>query len=137
VIAVVGTTTFASEHPGLNPEDDDNHNGITNYAEYAQGFDPTAINSPPPGMTVDDDLKLRFSLRSGASDVFASWQSSTSLETGSWAPMIQGADYHIDSIPDGGHQQEFTLELLDAPPADPRRFYRIELDSNPRTRKSG
>lgn len=63
-------------------------------------------------------------------DVFASWQRSANLQPGSWVPMIQGADYLLDSILDGGHQQEFTLELLDAPPVDPRSFYRIELDPN-------
>jgi len=131
VIAVVGTTTFSTEHPGLSMSGDENGNGISNYGEYAQGFDPSALFNQAIGLTLSDDLTLTFRQRSNAADVFASWVTSTDLEAGSWSPLLQGADYSFDSILDVGDQQIITLDLLNTPAVDPRRFYRVEFDPGP------
>lgn len=131
ILAVVGTTTFAAEHPGLTENGDENSNGVGNYVEYAQGFDPGAPPDPGLGLMLTGDLVLTFRQRSNAADVFSSWMTSTDLQHGAWIPMIAGLDYTLDSMLETGDQQTVELELLHPSTDDPFRFYRIEFATAP------
>lgn len=130
IIAVVGSTTFGSEHPGLSMGGDENGNGISNYAEYAQGFDPGAPNNPLPGPSFSDGARLSFELRSNAADVFSQWVTSSDLEPGSWRPLVQGADYTLLQINESGSRQQIVIELLPMESVT-RRFIRIEFNGAP------
>ncbi len=118
--------TFALLHPGLDPNGDENHNGVSNFAEYATGHDPRS--SPPSnlGLHVSRD-SLTYQIRENASDLSFRLQRSTDLKT--WMNLAEGVDF-IKSEParSGGGVEYQVLELSD--PLSTNLFFRQVLESN-------
>lgn len=118
--------TFALLHPGLDPNGDENHNGVSNFAEYATGHAPRS--SPPSnlGLHVSRD-SLTYQIRENASDLSFRLQRSTDLKT--WMNLAEGVDF-IKSEParSGGGVEYQVLELSD--PLSTNLFFRQVLESN-------
>lgn len=126
-----GYVTFGLLHPSLNPNEDSNGNGTSNFTEYAAGIDPTGPDNPAARPAISQSGNFKFlttSQRSNALDVTVSWETSTSLETGSWQDMVWGTNYTVESSSHPSpERQEIVFKLLDS---DPRRFYRQGFLSN-------
>ena len=126
-----GYVTFGLLHPSLNPNEDSNGNGTSNFAEYAAGTDPSGPDNPAarPAISQSGDFKfLTTSQRSNALDVLVSWETSTSLDTGSWQPMVWGTNYTVESTSNPSpERQQVVFKLLDS---DASRFYRQGFLSN-------
>ncbi|MEP4078991.1 choice-of-anchor Q domain-containing protein [Haloferula sp.] len=107
-----------------NPDGDDNHNGITNFGDYAAGGDPTAPDDPTlrPQLTGN---QLTFSFRNNAADVVTEFQKSDNLVD--WFKMSEGLDYSVNDTTVLGAQTTQTLDLLTT---DPKLFFREEF-TNP------
>jgi hypothetical protein len=122
--------TFALLNPGLDPNEDDNGNGISNFGDYAAGGNPTAPDDPSMRPTLSGN-QLTFSFRDNAADITKEFQKSTTLLPGSWT-MIQASDYTSSTITNSGGRslQTLTLDstLLNA---NPRLFFREEFKSVP------
>jgi hypothetical protein len=104
--------TFALLHPSLDPDGDDNNNGITNYGDYAAGGDPTAPDDPTLQPQVDGN-QLTFSFRNNAADVTIWFEKSPSLLPDSWSEMIEGVDYAIDPVETvTGSRTQLTLDVF-------------------------
>jgi parallel beta-helix repeat protein/predicted outer membrane repeat protein len=118
--------TFALLYPGLDPNGDENHNSVSNFAEYATGHDPRS--SPPSnlGLHVSRD-SLTYQIRENASDLSFRLQKSTDLKT--WMNLAEGVDF-IKSEParSGGGVEYQVLELSD--PLSTNLFFRQVLESN-------
>lgn len=123
--------TFGLLHAGLNPLDDSNGNGISNFSEYASGIDPTSPDNPAARPSISQDAGFNYlttSHRSNAVDVVFSWETSTSLQTLSWQEMVWGTHYTVESTnTPSPSRQENKFKLLGS---DPRRFYRQVFRSN-------
>ncbi|BCX49252.1 bacteriocin [Haloferula helveola] len=116
--------TFALLFPTLDPNDDDNGNGVSNYGDYAAGGNPTGPDDPSLRPKLVGD-QLTFSFRNNAVDVAVEFQKSTTLLAGSWMPMVEGVDYAIDPTETiEGVRTLLTLEI--ATPGD-RLFFREEF----------
>ena len=126
-----GYVTFALLHPSLDPNDDSNGNGISNFAEYATGTDPSGPDNPAsrPMISRSEDFNyLTTSRRSNAIDLIFTWETSTSLETLSWQEMVWGVHYIVESTSyPSPERQQTVFKLLDS---DSRRFYRQGFLSN-------
>ncbi|WP_193212887.1 right-handed parallel beta-helix repeat-containing protein [Luteolibacter marinus] len=121
--------TFETLHPGLLKTDDDNGNGHTNYEDYALGADPLTPHDPSYYPMLEG-TQLTFGYRDNAVDVFVEFQKSTDLLT--WLGMVNGIDYTIQGSSSTGGRTVQTLDLLLAPPADPKYFFREEFfEANP------
>lgn len=117
--------TFSVLHPTLTQSGDENHNGITNFMEYAMGVDPSdagSISALPKISTVDEVSYLISNQRINGLDVNQVWETSTDLSIGSWQPIQPGVNIVIDSssVPTTG-RLESVNRLLDS---DTTRFYR-------------
>lgn len=126
-----GYVTFGLLHPSLNPTEDSNGNGISNFVEYATGTDPSGQDNPAARPMISRSEGSNFlttSQRSNAVDVVFSWETSTSLEILSWQEMVWGTHYTVEytSNPSPG-RQENKFKLLGN---DPHRFYRQGFRSN-------
>lgn len=119
--------TFAALFPALDPGDDENGNGYSNYLDYALGTDPTAPFDPS-GQTGIDGFTLTLASRFGAADVFATWQKSTTLEAGSWSGMVEGVDYTVTSVNTIGSQTVTEIELIGVTPPV---FFRQSFATSP------
>lgn len=114
--------TFAGLYPTLDPNGDENNNGVSNYGDYAAGGDPTTPDDPSLQLQIND-TQLTFSYRNNASDVFVQFKQSTDLEI--WVEMIEGT--HYSNIPVqliDGVQTLITLDLLTT---NPMLFFREEF----------
>lgn len=131
VIEVVGTTTFATEHPGLLVGDDDNNNSRTNFGDYALGESPTASGPFAASPLIDDNFNLVLRQRNNATDVLAAWEKRADLGSGDWLPLVQGIDYVLDQQIRAGDQDTFILDLLIDPGTDPRQFFRQRFEAAP------
>lgn len=120
-----GYVTFGLLHPSLNPTEDSNGNGISNFVEYATGTDPSGQDNPSARPMISRNEGFNFlttSRRSNAIDVTFSWETSTSLETLSWQEMLWGVHYTVESTSNpSAEQQQMIFKLLGS---DSRRFYR-------------
>ena len=109
-----------------NPEGDENNNGLTNYAEYALGGDPTA----PDNSAILPELtgsQLAFSFRNNAADVVSFFQKSDTLLSDDWEDLILGTDYTLSNGMINGSQAIQTLELSDTLLNNDRLFFRQEF----------
>lgn len=126
--------TFADLYPGLDPEadDTDNDNGLSNFVDYATGFDPNVFVSPAlvhPSLGPDRALTLR--RRNDAADVSAEWQKSSTLLPGSWIEMVPGSDYSLTSSTSDGDRDIIVLQLLFEPASQTPMFVRQAFDEAP------
>lgn len=115
-VAVTFTTVF----PALDPADDDNGNGLSNYLDYALGMDPTQPDDFSARPAINGNL-VTFSHRTGVDDATPLYRKSSDLQ--GWTTMIPGTDYSIQSTTTIGDREEVTLQLLLAPPSDPAMFF--------------
>ena len=114
--------TFALLHPSLTPSADSNHNGVTNFQEYAMGFDPTAAgNSSNPAMSSSAGFKfITINQRPNAVDFKPLLMTTTTLAA--WTEMIEGTHYSVESTtPVSSSRTTSVLRLLGT---DAKRFYR-------------
>lgn len=116
--------TFAGLHPALDPDDDENQNGISNYADYAAGGDPTAPDDPSLRPQIHG-RQVTFSYRNNAADVFAQFKKSDDLQT--WSELIETIDYAA-SPQEAGHGSQ-TLITLDLLTTDLTLFFRGEFST--------
>lgn len=119
--------TFAHLHPGLSPNDDDNHNGHSNFADYAVGGDPAGQHNPSLYPTLADGL-LTLGYRNDAADITVEFQKSANLIN--WEKMTEGLDYVLDSSSSSGSRTILTLDLLIGPPTVPAQFFREEFSTS-------
>ncbi len=126
-----GYVTFGLLHPTLNPTEDSNGNGISNFVEYASGTDPSGPDNPATRPMISQSGNFKFlttAQRSNALDVIFSWETSTSLETPSWQAMVWGINYTVESTSNpSSDRKEIIFKLLDS---DSHRFYRQGFLSN-------
>lgn len=116
--------TFAGLHPGLDPNGDENGDGLTNYHHYASGDDPV---NPVLLPTLLGDL-YSHPVRINGSDVFYNYEFSTDLQN--FVVMIPGIHYTVDSTSSlGPNVREVTIEVLFDPNAEARVFWRHRFDS--------
>ena len=126
---------FALLHPSLDPDADENGNGVTNYGDYAAGFNPLVPVPPLQGPSFFRDefgsYFYRLSRRTGnALDVFTEYEKSSDLEM--WEEMIEGLDYEVESMESmSADREEILLKLLVDPAANPELFWRHRYSSTP------
>lgn len=125
--------TFAGQFPGLDPEDDANANGLTNYQDYAAGFDPTApqlAGNAPTLFFQNGDLIFQSTVRINASDVHTSTEGSPDLHF--WQTLQAGIDFEeIAVISQTPNRVQIQLRLLFAEPAPSRYFLRRRFSATP------
>ena len=103
--------------PAGAPNQDPDGDGITNQDEFLAATDPRNGSSTLRPQISGNPLKLRFPVPANRS-----FRVDTSTTLGQWTPWdIPGNQ----GIPVAGGLIEFTL-----PPADPQRFFRVELFEN-------
>jgi len=115
--------TFASLHPGLDPNDDASNNGNSNYLDYATGGEPTA----PDDLTLRPQFngtQLTFSYRTNATDVYVEFQQSPNLQPNFWEKMIEDTDYTINNTSTGNGRSIQTIDLLAPALNQPAFFFR-------------
>ncbi|MCP5545599.1 MAG: hypothetical protein H7A49_17015 [Akkermansiaceae bacterium] len=110
-------TDFASEHPSLDPAGDANHNGRSNFLDYASGQDPEAAGLLPIVELNGTTLTLRRRINASDAEPLAEW--SDNLDD--WFPLEEGVHYSVQSESVAGVMRTWVLDLLSAPPT---RFFR-------------
>ncbi|MGJ8644707.1 MAG: hypothetical protein ACSHX9_14970 [Luteolibacter sp.] len=111
-------TDFTSEHAGLDPAEDDNSNGRSNFIDYASGQDPEAAGLLPVVALEGNTLTLR--RRINGSDAAAVAEYSDNLSK--WDPLEEGVHYTLTSNTVTGQMRTLVLELLPGAPSS--RFFR-------------
>jgi hypothetical protein len=126
---IVTFTAWAAGHPGAeDPDADNDHDGLKNFAEYALGLDPfrpdaaeassITFASPPGGGSVPT---FTFTFDTLADAVVTAM---TSADLVTWSPVrASDATYSGTDLPDGF--QEATVYWTG--PLASRRFFRLEL----------
>ncbi len=122
--------TFASLYPGLNPDDDTNKNGLTNFHDYSVGSDPRIIDDVLVQPVYDGEY-VTFPVRANGGDFTVAWEKTEDLDATEWEPMVQGVDYAIESITRTGDQRQNKLELLISAPSTPQIFVRQTVEQLP------
>jgi len=117
------TPSFSALYPSLDPEGDENANGVTNYLEYALGVDGTVPHSEPLTPNIQSDGTLTYNYRNNAADVTAPiLESSTSLLPNSWLPILAG----IQS--DNGNITTMTLSIDTS--VESKQFFRQSFNGS-------
>ena len=115
------------------PVTDANGNGRSNYADYAAGVDPTAPPDPsvhPVAGFSEGAATWSHTRRTGALDVFVSYERSTDLEV--FLPLVEGVDYEVLAIrPLSPIRELVEIRLLSVDPAAPQIFLRQITRSTP------
>lgn len=123
--------TFALLHPGLDPDEDANGNGIPNFGDYAAGGNPSAPDDP----TLRPQLagnQLTFSFRNNAADLTREFQKSATLLPGSWQQLIETTDYTVTTTSSANGRSLQTLTLTNAlRSTHPKLFFRAAFESVP------
>lgn len=119
---------FATLFPGLDPDADDNHNGASNFLDYATGLDPTAP-APAAVPTLSGSTLTAWS-RAGATDFVLSFEASTTLDAGSWDPLVETTDFTVETETSGGITTH-TLTLLPPALTAGKHFYRARYEPTP------
>lgn len=82
---------FSSAFPNLDPNDDDNQNGTTNFAEFAFGADPTTPN-PTSFLQLSRNNSVSFRIREDP-QIKISYQ--YSLDLAHWMPLQETNDFEF------------------------------------------
>lgn len=116
--------TFALLHPTLDPQADDNGNGMSNYGDYAAGHHPSAT-TPAPEIQLTPQFQITYTQRAIAQDVDSRIQKSSTLQPGSWS-YLQRGEYTQDSdtVIDGKRIINLTLLFDEDEGVVKRMFYR-------------
>jgi len=102
---------FSQIYPWLDPDNDDNGNGYSNFFEYALGADPEK-KSRPDLMPRMDGQDLIFCYRANTSDVLPQFEISADLKN--WWPIFEGVTYvplSSEEIP-GGRKVRLQVPTL-------------------------
>lgn len=119
-------TTFANDFSGLNPEDDANGNGLSNYTDYAMGADPTAAPTTHRATTFTSN-RVVFSIRVYAADVIPTYQKSTDLVE--WSPLVEGIDYNVMSTSSNSTEARVAFLLTPTLLSEPKVFFSHQLST--------
>ena len=96
--------TLANLFPSTDPggDGDANNNGISDYLEYANGFDPTAPGLPNLTPTFDiANRTFSHTVRNGVDDVYYAYEYSSTLGPGPWQPLpLQNYQLTFDYTPE-------------------------------------
>jgi len=115
--------SFALLHPSLSTIADDNQNGISNFQEYAMGFNPTepSHNQANPEISTGGGFKsLTINQRYNAVDFTSRLVTTTDFD--SWTEMVEGIHYSVESTTSvTSDRKVWILRLISS---DPKRFYR-------------
>ncbi|MGJ8641350.1 MAG: choice-of-anchor Q domain-containing protein [Opitutaceae bacterium] len=124
-----GFTSFAYLYPSLDPTDDANGNGRSNFLDYAMGGNPALHHDSSLSASLSGNL-LTLTHRNPATsvDVFPIFQKSIDLIE--WTPLTVGTDYAIDSASSTDSQTTQTLRLLINPVTDGNTFFRQEINNS-------
>lgn len=114
-------TTFETRYPALQPEDDENGNGLSNFLEYALGLDPTVDNTLTDYNQVISGTQLSYRVRAVGNDVSVDFEKSSDLSN--WSDMILGVDYNLIDETISGVQKTVTVDLL-TQDTEPVLFFR-------------
>jgi parallel beta-helix repeat protein len=106
-----------------NPNGDDNNNGVSNFVEYAAGYNPTILGFKPimTAFASDDGRHITLRLRNNAADVSSEMQKSLTLKPDSWTNMVEGVDFMVEQDLIDDEQSVLTLKLLTP---EPKIFFR-------------
>ena len=92
---------FSDIYPWLDPDDDDNGNGYSNFFDYALGANPQTRSRPDLMPRMDgNDLLVCF--RTNTADVIPQYEFSGDLKN--WGPLVEGISYipiSSEEIPEG------------------------------------
>ena len=114
--------TFELIYPDLTRDGDENHNGVSNFLEYATGGDPAASNNPFLQARLQQGKFLILSYRANASDICRECWKSTDLQK--WYPLVEDIDYSVVGLSQNGVRIEESLELKSSLLVEPRLFFR-------------
>lgn len=122
-------TTFSTLFPTLDPAEDENGNGLSNFADYSLGVDPTVPHNPNTALLING-TQITLKYRVHADDVTPSLFKSTNLTQ--WFEMIEGTDYSLHSESDDGYQKTKVINLLITPGSSvPTIYFRQKFESGP------
>lgn len=117
-------TTFANEFSSLNPDEDANENGLSNFLDYALGVDPTAPHDPSTATTLVNG-SLTFSNRVYAADVTPVYKKSTDLTQ--WTTLVEGIDYDTATTISFSQRAYTSILLTPSLLSEPKVFFTQEL----------
>lgn len=122
------TPDFDFFFAGLDPNADDNRNGLSNFVDYAAGADPRAAHDRLVNPSISGQ-QVSFSYRSGTQDVLPSFQKSQNLID--WRPLVEGVDYSGSLTTTVGSRTFIRFDIIPASAAGGKMFYRTEFRSAP------
>ena len=120
--------SFILLFPALDPENDENGNGRSNFTDYAMGAHPSGQDDSSASLVISDDI-LTASVRSNAGDVVTELLYSADLSENSWRPAQEGVDYNFQDPIISGQKTYFRLQTIRDPAIAPARFYRVRYFS--------
>lgn len=123
-----GYVTFSHLFPTLDPDADDNANGLANFIDYVSGADPRAAADPalrPFLEASGGEWHYHFTLRDGAADAGYDVQRSADLD--SWDLLREGRDYEVTSVVAQPGRKAMTLRISPSPGAPSACFWRIDF----------
>jgi predicted outer membrane repeat protein len=110
--------TFSLLHPGLDPDGDENGNGLSNFLDYASGQHPEATGLLPIVEITATTLTLRTRVDGSSTFPFAEY----SDDLDNWFTLVEGVHYQVVGNTVNGPMRTLTLEFLPGQPA--KRFFR-------------
>jgi hypothetical protein len=123
--------TFVLLHPTLNPTEDANGNGISNFGDYAAGGNPAAPDNPAQRPALSGN-QVTISFRNNAADLTREFQKSTTLLPGSWQQLIANTHYTVTTTNSASGRTLQTLTLTNAlRSTNPKLFFRQEFQPAP------
>jgi len=124
-----GYTSFALSHPGLDPDLDDNNNGLSNFEDYTFGRDPQSMagSSGPLEIWLESGKpRLRYTVRGNGTDTSVSLRRSFNLQL--WLPVDPSYPQFIGtSWPNGDLTVQQNTYIVPFPQGD-THFWRLLVD---------
>jgi hypothetical protein len=125
-----GYTTFARTHPGLDPDTDDNSNGLSNYTDYALGNDPLAPAGPikPFHLNLENEFPIiELTIRGNGIDTTTTLEATQNLNN--WYPASSNdADLIGSSWPSGDSTVRVLHYELFRRGYSSQKFFRLRID---------
>lgn len=125
-----GYTSFALAHPGLDPNVDDNNNGLTNFEDYTFGRDPLSMAGSTGPLEIwleGGKPRLRYTIRGNGTDTSVSMRRSFNLQL--WLPVDSGYPQFIGtSWPNGDLTVQQNTYLIPYYQGD-THFWMLEVNS--------
>ncbi|MDP0490394.1 MAG: hypothetical protein Q7Q71_05030 [Verrucomicrobiota bacterium JB023] len=129
----IAPATFATLFASLDPDGDENQNGLSNYFDYASGFDPSSKAAPsaPSALSFGASPDWQHSVRLGSEDVFVDYFYTTSLAEDDWQPLPEESYDLLET--ELSTERALRSLVLDADfiSDKPKLFLRYEFSANP------